>query len=128
MAMCLFRKFITKERKNDEIDPSFIISVIPRTDHSIESEPNQIKTGIEYKAAHGMATSFYFSTLSTEVYQSPELQDTGKIDTLKFLETEVGSWNLIFGFEDKEKNFSIELLADEVKEILAQNHIQLARS
>lgn len=111
-----------------KIDPPFIISVIPRTDHSIKPEPDQIKTGIEYKAAHGMATSFYFSTLSTDAYQAPELQDTGKIDTLKFLETEEGSWNLIFGFENKEKNFSIELPADEVKEILEQNHIQLARS
>lgn len=110
------------------IDSSFITSIIPRTDHSIEPKPNQIKTGIEYKATHGMATSFYFSTLSEAAYRTPELQDTGKIETLKFLETEEDSWNLIFGFEDKEKNFSIELLADEVKEILAQNHIQLARS
>lgn len=111
-----------------KIDSSFITSIIPRTDHSIEPEPGQITTGIEYKADHGMATSFYFSTLSTAAYESPELQGTGEIKTLKFLETEEGSWNLIFGFEDKEKNFSIELPADAVKEILTQNHIQLARS
>ena len=54
-----------------KIDPSFIISVILRTDHSIEPELDQIKTGIEYKADHGMATSFYFCTPSIYAYHVP---------------------------------------------------------
>lgn len=109
-----------------EIKANDILSISQRIDHSAPPEPGQIKTAIEYQTSHGTATAFYFTVLSDDVYHCAELQESGTLETVKFKQNENG-WQLIFGFQDKDKNFAVDLEEVELQNILEQQHIELAK-
>lgn len=109
-----------------EIKANNILSICQRIDHTVPPEPGQIKTAIEYQTSHGTATSFYFTVLSDDVYQCAELQEAGVLETIKFKQSEDG-WHLMFGFQDKEKNFTVDMEETELQSLLEQQHIELAK-
>lgn len=110
-----------------ELNASFITSIVPYIDHSVELQPGQIKTAIEYKATRGMAASFFLSVLSEDTLQQPELQEAGILASLKFLQKEDNTWCIKFAFQDEGQNFSVDIAEEEVNKILDQNQIQLAK-
>ena len=103
-----------------------ILSISQRIDHSVLPEPGQIKTAIEYRTSHGTATVFYFMVLSDDAYRCAELQESGAIETVKFKQNEDG-WQFMFGFQDKDKNFTVDLEEAEMQNILEQQHIELVK-